>query len=182
MELLERLQRTATKMVRGMEHHSYEERLRDLEKRRLQGDLIAAFQYLKGVYKKDEDKLFRRACCDRTRGNGFKLEEGRFRWKEEILHYEGGETLEQVAQRGGRCPIPGNIQGQSESNGETARCLRDWCRLYVERLGELGLFNLKRKRKHHVDYSALVRPLLEYCLQFWAPLYKRKVELLEKAQ
>ncbi|PKU34571.1 hypothetical protein llap_15127 [Limosa lapponica baueri] len=50
-----------------------------LEKRRLWGDLIAAFQYLKGSYKKDGDKLFNRACCNRTRGNGFKLKEGRFR-------------------------------------------------------------------------------------------------------
>ena len=38
-----------------------------------------AFQYLKGAYKKDGDKLFSRACCNRTRGNGFKLKEGRFR-------------------------------------------------------------------------------------------------------
>ncbi|KAK4815809.1 hypothetical protein QYF61_007249 [Mycteria americana] len=35
--------------------------------------------YLKGAYKKDGDKLFSRACCNRTRGNGFKLKEGRFR-------------------------------------------------------------------------------------------------------
>ncbi|KAK4822089.1 hypothetical protein QYF61_009726 [Mycteria americana] len=60
-----------------MEHLSYEERLRELglfslEKRRLWGDLI-------GAYEKDGDKLFNRACCNRTRGNGFKLKEGRFR-------------------------------------------------------------------------------------------------------
>ncbi|KAK4824123.1 hypothetical protein QYF61_010746, partial [Mycteria americana] len=72
------------KMIRGMEHLSYEDSLRELglfslEKRRFRGDLIVSFQYLKGAYKKDEDRLFNRACCDRTRGNGFKLKEGRFR-------------------------------------------------------------------------------------------------------
>ncbi|KFQ69748.1 hypothetical protein N335_02739, partial [Phaethon lepturus] len=84
MDLLERAQRRAIKMIRGMEHLSYEDRLRELglfslEKRRLQGDLTAAFQYLKGAYKKDEDRHFSKACCNRTRGNGFKLKEGRFR-------------------------------------------------------------------------------------------------------
>ena len=38
-----------------------------------------AFQYKKGAYKKDGERLFTRACTDRTRGNGFKLKEGKFR-------------------------------------------------------------------------------------------------------
>ena len=50
-------------MIREMEHLSYEDRLRELglfslEKKRLWGDHIAAFQYLKGAYEKDGDKLF----------------------------------------------------------------------------------------------------------------------------
>ena len=35
------------------------------------------------------------------------------RYKEQILYCEGGETLEQVAQRGCGCPLPGSIQGQA---------------------------------------------------------------------
>jgi len=41
--------------------------------------MIAAFQYIKGAFKKDGDGLFNRAYSNRTRGNGFKLKEGRFR-------------------------------------------------------------------------------------------------------
>ena len=50
-----------------------------LEKRGLRGDLIAASQYLKGAYRKDGENIFSEACCDRTRSNGSKLREGRFR-------------------------------------------------------------------------------------------------------
>ncbi|KFO10438.1 hypothetical protein N312_02468, partial [Balearica regulorum gibbericeps] len=85
MELLEWVQRRVMKLIRGLEHLSYADRLRELglfslQNRRLWGGLIAAFQYLKeGAYKKSGEGLFTRAWSDRTRGNGFKLKEGRFK-------------------------------------------------------------------------------------------------------
>jgi len=53
--------------------------LLSLENKRVQGDLIAAFQCLKGAYRTDGEGLFTRVCSDRTRGNGSKRKEGRFR-------------------------------------------------------------------------------------------------------
>ncbi|PKU45404.1 hypothetical protein llap_4289 [Limosa lapponica baueri] len=84
MDLLEQVHRRATEMTRGLEHLSYEDKLRELGlfslgKIRLQEDLIAAFQSLKGGYRRDGKGLFIREWSDRTRGNGFKLKEGRFR-------------------------------------------------------------------------------------------------------
>ena len=87
--LVEQVQRRAMKMIKGLEHLSCENRLRELglfslENRRLKGDLIAAFQCLEGAYRNAGEGLFVRECGHRTRGNSFKLKESRFRldnWK-----------------------------------------------------------------------------------------------------
>jgi len=75
---------------------------------------------LKGTSKKDRDKHFRKACSDRTRSNVFKLREGRFRLdiRNKFFYNEGGETLEQVAQRDGGCPISGSVQGHVGQGSE----------------------------------------------------------------
>jgi len=62
IDLLERVQRRATRMVPGLGNLSYEERLEamdlpSLAYRRLRGDAIEVYKYLKGIYRVDSSSM-----------------------------------------------------------------------------------------------------------------------------
>jgi len=82
--MLEWVQRRVQKMTRGLEHLPCKDRLRELrlfslKRKRLWGDLIAAFQDLKGAHRKDGEGFLMSSRSDRAGENDFKLEEGSFR-------------------------------------------------------------------------------------------------------
>ncbi|GAB0181394.1 mitochondrial enolase superfamily member 1 [Grus japonensis] len=118
VDSLERVQRTATGMIKGLGSLPYEERLRELglfslEKRRLKGHLTTTFQYLKADYKEDGESLFPRSHVEETRDKIRKceLDEWTVRWIENWLNGRAHRVVISGAESSWRPVASGVPQG-----------------------------------------------------------------------
>ncbi|CAM5134922.1 unnamed protein product [Natator depressus] len=101
---LEKVQKRATKMIRGIEQLPYEERLiklgrLSLEKRRLREDMIDVYKIMSGIEKLKKEVLFTPSHNTRTRGHQMKLIGSRFKTQESIFSCNALSTSGTPCQR-----------------------------------------------------------------------------------
>jgi hypothetical protein len=78
IEILERVQRRATKMIKSFQRLSYEERLKlcgltTLERRRVRGDLIETYKLMTNKVEMPHERFFEKVRYNGTRGHTLKL-------------------------------------------------------------------------------------------------------------
>ena len=99
IDMLEAVQRRATRMIPSLRKLSYEERLKklnlfSLKKRRLRGDMIEVYKMINGIDKVHLDKLFEFSNDDRLRRNEYHLKIKSHVNKNSALHFFTRRVIE----------------------------------------------------------------------------------------
>ena len=98
IDMLEKIQRRATKLIPGLRDLRYEERLKEcglttLETRRLGGDQIEVFKILNGYENIDSNNCFETKESKITRGLNFTLVMKQSRWMLGSFHFDRGPSM-----------------------------------------------------------------------------------------
>ena len=101
IEVLEKVQRRATRLILSIRDMSYEDRptmlnFFKLSKRRFMGDFIETFKFIKGINKVNYKRFFKVSLVNRTRGHKWKLAKEKFQTdiRMYFFHTEGDQCLE----------------------------------------------------------------------------------------